>query len=69
MHEINLFLSASKNVLCAKSIYFYLHRKIYYAQVNLFLTMSGNKIWLVNLFVKKAKNKSIYSRIIRNNQE
>ena len=28
MHEINLFLSASKNILCAKSIYFWLCQKI-----------------------------------------
>ena len=49
MNEI-IFLSASKNILCAKSIYF----------------MSENEICQVNLFLQKAKNKSIYSRITRN---
>ena len=28
MHEMNLFLSASKNILFTKSIYFYLCQKI-----------------------------------------
>ena len=35
-------------------------------KINLFLTMSENEIWQVNLFLQKVKNKSIYSRIIRN---
>ena len=36
--------------------------------VNLFLKKEKNKIWQVNLFLKKEKNKSIHSRIIRNKQ-
>ena len=42
-----------------KSIYFYLRRKYIMRKINLFLAISENKNWQVDLFLKKDKNKSI----------
>ena len=49
-----------KNTLCTKSIYFYLSRKVDYVQNQFILNyVEKHKMRKINLFLQKAKDKSI----------